>query len=116
MVCIHDIRYVILSTLFPLFMSNQACTAVESMPYSTTVRPAHATVGIYEKKVPTFFVLWPWSHVLALHAWCAMRWRVDEFYNCQSVESAVSHAVQRRLAAQCVECAQCTQCLQTAEL
>eukprot|EP01047_Picozoa_sp_COSAG01_P014882 COSAG01_NODE_735_length_13969_cov_357.018241_4_plen_89_part_00 len=26
MVCIHDIRYVILSTLFPLFMSNQACT------------------------------------------------------------------------------------------
>jgi hypothetical protein len=24
MVCIHDIRYVILSTLFPLFMSNQA--------------------------------------------------------------------------------------------
>jgi hypothetical protein len=26
MVCIHDIRCVILSTLFPLFMSNQACT------------------------------------------------------------------------------------------
>eukprot|EP01047_Picozoa_sp_COSAG01_P022835 COSAG01_NODE_1370_length_10548_cov_8.861422_2_plen_51_part_00 len=31
MVCIHDIRYVILSTLFPLFMSNQACMATRTM-------------------------------------------------------------------------------------
>ena len=32
MVCIHDIRYVILSTLFPLFMSNQACSNKNSHP------------------------------------------------------------------------------------
>jgi hypothetical protein len=41
-VCIRDIRYVILSTLFPSFMSNQACShrmvkTVPSHPYMYVV-------------------------------------------------------------------------------
>jgi hypothetical protein len=34
MVYIHDIRYVILSTLFPLFMSNQSCRSPSTVHWA----------------------------------------------------------------------------------
>jgi hypothetical protein len=46
MVCIRDIRYVILSTLFPSFMSNQAIKPVVEKVSSSVARHGHGLCGM----------------------------------------------------------------------